>query len=398
MEFIPYGNKADISDKDLVEATAPPKLSFAEARTNTEISTVTLSHFRLPMSTKETRGSMNPAYHNPGLMAHMLRDMERHGILHGKNSKRHTAWVQLKVDLLAALTAVSHSYDALKNYMLWMALVWTIDDMRDLEAEANGGNSENEAVNAINEDLLKLVDPKSTDIPELRYLTTNHSVLKLARHVRAVSMKSMDFDAYAEFVSLLTLHLREGVTIANRHIHTMKEGKPFPLTLQQYEDLRQKDGAGDMCIHLASHICYNSLPEGEKLNRCRTIVALHAGLLNDLFSYEKQVFVEKDRFNYLCGLQEIEHLTFDQAAHRTIQRANELVQEHEDIERTIDMTNPEVAKIIDTHRRWLSGHLVWVLESGRYSSPTSCFSFLRSAPSSREVSLSPASQMTQREE
>lgn len=65
-------------------------------------------------------------------------------------------------------------------------------------------------------------------------------------------MKSMDFDAYAEFVSLLTLHLREGVTIANRHIHTMKEGKPFPLTLQQYEDLRQKDGAGDMCIHLAS--------------------------------------------------------------------------------------------------------------------------------------------------
>ena len=79
-------------------------------------------------------------------------------------------------------------------------------------------------------------------------------------------------------------------------------------------------------------------------------------------------------------------------------RANELVQEHEDIERTIDMTNPEVAKIIDTHRRWLSGHLVWVLESGRYSSPTSCFSFLRSAPSSREVSLSPASQMTQREE
>ena len=75
--------------------------------------------------------------------------------------------------------------------------------------------------------------------------------VKLARLLRLKSLSCMERTAYDEFVWQLDDHLRKGVTYCTPHIFAMKAGKPFPLSIEEFEELRMKDSAGAICVHFA---------------------------------------------------------------------------------------------------------------------------------------------------
>ena len=63
----------------------------------------------------------------------------------------------------------------------------------------------------------------------------------------------MELAAYDEFVVHLDDHLKKGVTLSIPHVFSMMAGGPFPMSIEDYEELRMKDSAGAMCVHLAGN-------------------------------------------------------------------------------------------------------------------------------------------------
>ena len=61
----------------------------------------------------------------------------------------------------------------------------------------------------------------------------------------------MDLSPYQEFVVHLDDHLKKGVTVSIPYVFSMMAGGPFPMSIADYEELRMKDSAGAMCVHLA---------------------------------------------------------------------------------------------------------------------------------------------------
>ncbi|KAL5258088.1 hypothetical protein ACHWQZ_G012890 [Mnemiopsis leidyi] len=368
-----------------------------ELSTRIEESTVQESDFKLPLSLETVRLEMNRSYHDPTLMGSVLQTLEDTGIISPNNTKKHLAWRSLKIDMLASMTSPNSSRDQLLCYILWMALVYTIDDIRDrfITDEEDSINNHAtvqryvEIVRDTNDDILGLVDGDAEELPPLKHFKPNHGVVKLARLLRTKSLSCLDRTAYDEFVWQLDDHLRKGVTFCTPHIFAMKAGKPFPLSIEEFEELRMKDSAGAICVHFAGGTSYNKSADTTILDRCLDLVTLHAALLNDIFSYEKQIYREKDRFNYVCAVQELRQLSFDEAAHLTVERANECLAEHTRLSKLVDPEDEAAQHILDTQRRWFSGHVAWVKECGRYSSQTSPFLFLRTVQSTMDSVLCP---------
>ena len=75
--------------------------------------------------------------------------------------------------------------------------------------------------------------------------------VKLARFLRAESLIHFSRMFYTEFIGHLRDHLKHGATLCAPYINIMKQGKPFPLSMCDFEKLRTNDSAGAMCVHLA---------------------------------------------------------------------------------------------------------------------------------------------------
>ncbi|XP_063673771.1 uncharacterized protein LOC134811000 isoform X2 [Bolinopsis microptera] len=368
-----------------------------DQNTRIEESTVQESDFKLPLTLDAVRKEMNRSYYDPSLMESVLRVLEDTGVISSHNTKKHLAWRSLKIDMLASLTSPNSTKDHILCYVLWMALVYTIDDIRDrfiIDDEDSIGNHAMvqryiEIVRDTNDDILGLVDGDTEDLPPLKHFKPNHGVVKLARYLRAKSLACLDRRAYDEYVYQLDDHLRKGVTFCTPHIFAMKAGKPFPLSIEEFEELRMKDSAGALCVFFAGGTSYGQCEDRKVLDKCLDLVTLHAALLNDIFSYEKQIYREKDRFNYVCAVQELRQVPFDEAAHLTVERANECLSDHTRLSKLVDPDDQAAQHILDTQRRWFSGHIAWVKECGRYSSQTSPFMFLRTVKSTMDSSLCP---------
>jgi len=106
-----------------------------------------------------------------------------------------------------------------------------------------------------------------------------------------------------------------------------------------------------------------------------------ACLMNDLFSYYKEIVVERSRFNLVNLIQENTGVSLKEAVEEVINRVNAYVVEFLEQEKKIpycnDKTQIIVNKYINGIRRQLSASWYWQIYTPRYRSPCSPFRELR---------------------
>ena len=76
----------------------------------------------------------------------------------------------------------------------------------------------------------------------------------LSRYLRKETLACYDLATYDEFVEHLDDHLRKGVTLCTPYIFSMKAGNSFPMSIEDFEQLRMKDSAGAICVHIAGSV------------------------------------------------------------------------------------------------------------------------------------------------
>lgn len=118
------------------------------------------------------------------------------------------------------------------------------------------------------------------------------------------------------------------------------------------------------------------------IQRATYLTAVIAALLNDLFSYEKEVQRLDSRFNIIRILMDGHHIQFVEAVHRSVLMINRLTAEFQSIETARpDFGFPELNHQVDVYMGGLRDQLAaawhWQLNTNRYRSPESPFDLLR---------------------
>ena len=107
-----------------------------------------------------------------------------------------------------------------------------------------------------------------------------------------------------------------------------------------------------------------------------------AALLNDLFSYEKEVIQLGSRFNLVDILMNTQHISFEAAVHRSVRFINRLIANFQAIESDLPVwANPELNQQARVYVNGLRDQIIaawhWQLSTNRYRSSASPFAALR---------------------
>jgi hypothetical protein len=119
-----------------------------------------------------------------------------------------------------------------------------------------------------------------------------------------------------------------------------------------------------------------------QVSQATMMCARLAGLMNDVFSYEKEVIVQGSRFNFLAVLMDFEGLTFTEAVDRAVQMLNEFSDTFAQLEAHIpDFGDPNLNRSVALYYQGLHDIIIgawfWQIFTDRYASPTSPFLELR---------------------
>ncbi|MBM7845200.1 terpene synthase family protein [Herpetosiphon giganteus] len=117
------------------------------------------------------------------------------------------------------------------------------------------------------------------------------------------------------------------------------------------------------------------------MQRATELTALIGALLNDLFSYEKEVLHLDSRFNLVRILMDAEQLSFAQAVHQSITMINQWIAKFETIAQPSvwfpGVQHAQANRYVDGLRQQIAAAWHWQLATNRYRSPNSPFPILR---------------------
>lgn len=154
----------------------------------------------------------------------------------------------------------------------------------------------------------------------------------------------------------------------------------------QYIAIRELDSGMRPTMNLIELAYGIYLPEEvlnhEVMRRLTLRTARVGGLMNDIFSYEKEVLALNSRFNLITVLMESQQLSFDEAVHVAVGMLNEFVLGFLEMEK--ELPTWEDAKIDRMVRQYVEGlkdQIIatwhWQMSTNRYRSPNSPFPELR---------------------
>jgi hypothetical protein len=156
-------------------------------------------------------------------------------------------------------------------------------------------------------------------------------------------------------------------------------------TLESYLVQREYDSSMHACLDLVEVAAPCSLPEALYTNalvqRARQLAARVVGLVNDIFSFEREVLVFHNPNNLLCVLMEESGPDLERALGVAFRIVNADVAAFLDTEALIQRQpwaeHPSLAPYLRGMRLWMQGNYTWSLACDRYASPTSPFAELR---------------------
>lgn len=158
------------------------------------------------------------------------------------------------------------------------------------------------------------------------------------------------------------------------------------IDVEQYISIREFDGGSWTTIHLIEFALGRFLPHDirdetsfQQMTQC---VAQAGALVNDLFSYEKEVMRYGVEFNLVVALMKGEGLSFEAAVGSAIVRINDILAQFESAAvQPLYPQDPVLSAVIGDYvqglRHLLSAAWHWQLATNRYRSPNSPFVELR---------------------
>lgn len=183
------------------------------------------------------------------------------------------------------------------------------------------------------------------------------------------------------FVFSILQHLKS-TTYTLDDILQSKGGDP----IEQYIMLRELDCGMRPTMNMAELALGIFLPEDVKnsayIRSVEDPTAAVAGLMNDLFSYEKEVVRYGSRFNLVALLMDYRDLNFDEAVHESVAIVNQFTDDYLTRAQQIpDFGSPETNRIVERYVEALGYQINatwhWQRSTDRYYSPTSPFPELR---------------------
>jgi hypothetical protein len=118
------------------------------------------------------------------------------------------------------------------------------------------------------------------------------------------------------------------------------------------------------------------------LEQLRVCVMRLGSLMNDLFSYHKEVIMNGQRFNLVSVLMENRNLSFEAAAHESIKIVNGFTQTFLEYEQKVpEFSDPEINRMVKLYVQGCRNEILaiyhWQMSTNRYRSPDSPFPELR---------------------
>jgi len=130
-------------------------------------------------------------------------------------------------------------------------------------------------------------------------------------------------------------------------------------------------------IEYASRICLpQSAVDHPFIQSMRRLTAQYCCLLNDVFSYHKEVIECGSQFNLLNVLQKSWNLTFDEALHEAVRRLNYITADFRQLAQyATRWQNQNSRYLIDIYVRGMTDQFIaawhWQMSTNRYRSPDS---------------------------
>lgn len=158
------------------------------------------------------------------------------------------------------------------------------------------------------------------------------------------------------------------------------------ISVEKYIELREHDSGMHptldllelgLGIHLPDHVLHEKTMHS--LRQCTIRIG---SLMNDLFSYEKEVLERGQRFNLVNVLMEARAIPFPQAVHESIVTVNHLTDIFLALENQLpDWANPQLNQMAARYVEGLRDQIIacwqWQISTNRYKSATSPFPELR---------------------
>jgi hypothetical protein len=153
-----------------------------------------------------------------------------------------------------------------------------------------------------------------------------------------------------------------------------------------YIRLRELDSGMEPEINLIEYAYNIFLPDWvlghEVVSKATLMCARIGGLMNDVFSYEKEVIIQKSRFNLLAVLQEVEQVSFVEAVDHAIYVLNEYTATFKEMRHHIPLfedaeINDKLQLYYEGLANMINGTWHWQMSTNRYRSPKSPFPELR---------------------
>ncbi len=169
----------------------------------------------------------------------------------------------------------------------------------------------------------------------------------------------------------------------------VEEASDGTIDLQSYLAWREDDCGMYLEIDLIEFADGFALPETVRthptLLRLRRNCNRIAGLMNDIFSYYKEIVVERSRFNLVNLIQENTGVGLKEAVEEATNMVNGYIEEFLELEKQVpywdSATQFAVEKYIEGMKSQINGSWHWQIYTGRYRSPHSPFRELRDTSS-----------------
>lgn len=183
------------------------------------------------------------------------------------------------------------------------------------------------------------------------------------------------------FISVTIQHLKS-TTYTLEDILNAEGGDP----IEQYVALRELDGGMRPTMRLIEFANNFYLSDEIKMHPyIRSVeepTASIGGLMNDIFSYEKEVTAYGSRFNLVALLEDYHHLSFEKAVHQAVEIVNQHTRNFLAREQAIpkwenEETNQTIRRYVQCLRNQINATWHWQISTDRYRSKTSPFPELR---------------------
>ncbi len=191
--------------------------------------------------------------------------------------------------------------------------------------------------------------------------------------------------APAEWFNIFAEGIEDYITAAIQREVDLHTGQTVLTDLDSFLDVRLRDTGGLHTCQLIEFCKDAFLPDearnNDQIKHLTWLAIAMASLVNDIYSYHKDVVLEGSDFNLVKILMDIDGISFDEAVDKSVRLVNSyaarFVAARAQLPRWGKETDIVVQRYVDGLAEMMSGNVFWHGTTNRYRSPESPFAELR---------------------